>query len=339
MKIIWSWSIDHEVDRILTSAGEVTSGFFRLQGFLPLPWKKDVRYISNGVYLPEIKYQNIKNFWIQCGRLDNTKFPLVAPQELINQTRSQMLQIGLKSPPTSTLIEETNKIIPQVISFLFKFVPSAPKVNSIVIHPSYFGTCGSFSLINEAGEVVLFPRIDQGIKTIVECLLTSILRENSINELKADWSETEFLIDWLIHSSSLSQILPTDNVWSGTLNQTRSTVCTDLQEESTRFLSSIGAPSPTTQTFSIKDKVVHFAKKPLATLTARELNLMSKLIELSPSPLNNDQIGDLIFAKEDKFSLSAISKTIERLRTKLEVQGISPHYLATASGIGYYLKN
>ena len=112
-----------------------------------------------------------------------------------------------------------------------------------------------------------------------------------------------------------------------------------LTEESNQFLQKIGVINHTSTHFSLKEGIVYFGSTPLTSLTTREHSILTELINRTPKPLSIDEIADLIFPKEEKFSLTAIGKTIERLRKKLSELGISSSYLATASGVGYYLKN
>jgi DNA-binding response OmpR family regulator len=159
-----------------------------------------------------------------------------------------------------------------------------------------------------------------------------------MKNLAADWSQTEFLVDYLLHSSALRDLLPLDPTWQATtLTTSRSN--TLLRAESQQFLTQIGAPTPTTQHFSLRNSNIYYGDNPLSTLTSRENIIMSKLIEKSPSPATVDELADLLFPNSDKFSLAALTKCVERLRDKLETLGIPRHVIATASGVGYYLNN
>ncbi|PIS17884.1 hypothetical protein COT54_02285 [Candidatus Collierbacteria bacterium CG09_land_8_20_14_0_10_46_12] len=340
MKIIWDWSLDSETDRLLDVANGIGNGFFALQGFCPLPWPSTSKHsIASSVYLPSLNYISIPNFWSSVAKLDSRQYPLVTSKSLFNSTKSLLSSISLLPPNYGELERLTSTTVPQVINFIKKFISNITLPSELLIRPTHFGTGGSFSLIDDSGKITIYLRIDKGIKTIVECLLTSLLRGNAMQELAASWSETEFLTDWLITSSALSTILPADPTWESTLSTTRRSVSTALQAQSAHFLAQISAPTPTSQTFLAKSGQIYFGDCPLSSLTSREVALMTRLVAKSPAPLTLDEIGDLIFNQEDKFSLAAISKTIERLRTKLESSGISRHYLATASGVGYYLKN
>lgn len=63
------------------------------------------------------------------------------------------------------------------------------------------------------------------------------------------------------------------------------------------------------------------------------------LIKNSNNVVSFDQISDIIFVNEEKFSLFALAKFIQRLREKLEMNGISGSFIQTLRGKGYLLKN
>lgn len=339
MKITWEWSPNSEAHRIIDTARQIDDGFYYLQHFLPLPWSHDVKYTHSGVYLPLLNYDQIPNFWLKASKLTKGFYPLDIPSSLSSQIESNLAHCNLVSPDITNLKNITTSTLPKVIDFIKILSPTSRIPSSIVIHPTYFGTLGSFAWDKTNTAIIIFLRHDQGIKTIVECLLTCILRRDATDQLAATWNETEFLVDWLIQISSLANILKNDVAWQGTLKTTRSAYSPLDVEMSEKFLTQIGVVAKYTKAFTIKDELIYFNGLLLANLTPRESSLLSLFITKSPSPVSNDEIGNILFSNEEKFSLATIAKTIERLRTKLEIMGISRHYLATASGFGYYLKN
>lgn len=339
MEIIWDWSTETEANRLLQTTRDISNGFFHLQNFQVLPWDPKGSSFNSGVYLPKLDYLSIPNFWSKVAKLNNGTLPIIAPDSLSSQTKGLLSVLDLASPDTSQLVQTTELVFPKVISFLESFVPGVIIPTTITICPTYFGTLGSFSLIDESRQITIYIRVDQGIHTLVECLLTSTLRPAAYKELLANWGETEFLVDWLIAKSSLKELLPPDTAWEGTLATTRGKLSPSTISTSIDFLHSIGAPSPDHQHFTTVDGLVCFNKTVIFNLSQRENALLVAMIAKSPLPICFDEIGNTLFTKDEKFSLAAISKTIERLRTKLNDLGISSAYLSTASGIGYYLKN
>jgi hypothetical protein len=339
MKITWDWSLETEVDRLLQSARNVGNGFYANQGFYPLPWSPTCTYLKNAVYLPPLPYPQITRFWLRVSLLDTANLPARYPAHFHTLMIDALRPLALTSPDLTTLHDQVQLILPRVIRSLHRLVPTLPLPQSILIHPTYFGTTGSFNWMDRTGQVLIYHRIDCGIRYLVECLLTSLLREQAVKKLSATWGETEFLVDWLLDQTELSQIVPTDPSWAGTLSTARTQTSSIIIEHSNAFLQTIGAPLPTTHHFSSLNSQIYFGDKPLYTLTAKEVAIFNALLAAAPKSVSLDQIGDLIFTQAEKYSLAAINKAIERLRKKLNSLGISSSYLATASGVGYYLKN
>ena len=52
-----------------------------------------------------------------------------------------------------------------------------------------------------------------------------------------------------------------------------------------------------------------------------------------------DKLSDIIFNEGEEFSLWAIAKVVQRLRDKLEQNGVSGSFIQTLRGQGYALKN
>ncbi len=338
MKIIWDWSLESETNRLMQSARNIGNGFYALQNFYPLPWTKSNKYLTCGVYLPLIKYQSIPRFWFSASRLDDHNLPMHTPPTIARELQSFLTPLSLTEPDYHTLASTFETTTPQVLSFIKHAFPTIPLPSQITIYPTYFGTTGSFNWMTSAGQVVIYHRIDQGIRSLVECLLTSIIRPHALKHGNGGWSETEFLVDYLLQYSALNQIVPLDPSWSPTHKNTAVNK-TSVRDKSVEFLRTIGAPTSNTQKFSIHDDQVYFDNKALPSLSRKESLILHSLVRSAPQPISIDTIADLIFTKEDKFSLSAINKTIERLRKKLATLGISSSYIATASGVGYYLKN
>ena len=339
MKIVWDWSLKSETERVVDASIGISNGFYRLNHFLPLPWSPSCRYLVSGVHLPVLPYATIPSYWSRVARLSNADYPLQIPGSVRTTMQEFIGSLALTAPATDRLAELCVAIMPAVSAWLKQFVPGVSLPTQLTIHPTYFGTTGSFNNLPASHHMVIYLRIDQGIHTLVECFLTSILRQTAIQDLSADWAETEFLVDWLLTKSSLIESSPPSLSWRGTIASTRSRFPASLISESTRFLKSIGAPLNEKHAFSVDDNDLYFGKTLLTNLTAREHAILQKLVVCAPSPVTTDELADILFPNPDKFSLDALAKAIERLRTKFAALGISPSYLATASGTGYYLRN
>ena len=66
--------------------------------------------------------------------------------------------------------------------------------------------------------------------------------------------------------------------------------------------------------------------------------MLVTLIEKQGEIVTYDEISEILFKTEEEYSLYAISKTIQRLRDKLEKNGISGNLIQTLRKKGYLLK-
>lgn len=182
---------------------------------------------------------------------------------------------------------------------LSRLLPDIQLPTTLTIHPTYFGTQSSFHRSISPNEIVIYLRIDQNIAHLIETYLALVLQ--STTSLK---TPSRMLI-----------------------------------KQSQQLLTQIGAPQTTKHPFTINNNCIYYSTTPLSNLTAREQTLLADLIKYSPHPLTYDEIADDIFVNDTKYSLEAISKVVSRLKAKLQELGISTHYIASASGVGYYLRN
>lgn len=339
MKTIWEWSLATEAERIINTAQGIGNGFFHLHHFYPLPWDPKISYLHQGVYLPTLSYASLPNFWHRSLKFDS-KSMVLPPQlaDISNAITNQLSTLPLSCPDYSSLEQEWDRLSPRFFNLISSLTPYAPKVRSLTIHPTYFGTGGSFNWSNgDPTDIIIYLRVDQPAATIAECILTAITRPYLNQTRHATWEESEFLVDYLLQETELASLFSIPHV--GTLTNLRRNIQTKILETSTQFLTQIGAPGSSAQSFSLVNNVPHFGHCPLTNLSNRECLIMTKLIEKSPMPATIDELADLLFPNLDKFSLAALTKCIERLRAKLETLGISRYHIATASGVGYYLKN
>lgn len=338
MKIVWEWSLEHEAERILEMSLKIKNGFYHLHHFLPLPFdlinkRSDT---SHHVYLPDLPYAKIPRYWESAGQVGES-YPLKHLGPISDQLVQYLTLLRLPSLDNQSIQADSKAYLPKVISWLSHTFPNLPLPETILIHPSYFGTSGSFFFNQELKTVVLYLRHDQGIYPLVEILLTALLRPHAGKTLYTDWEKTEYLVDYLLIESNLKELLPAHSSWTPTTIPPHYSL--SLIKESTDFVKKIGLSDHVECQFSLQGETIYFNKVPLTDFSTSQFALLKALITRSPAPLSIDEIADLIFTKEEKFSLSAIGKTIERLRKKLTSLGISSSYIATASGVGYYLKN
>ncbi len=335
MVTTWEYSLELEAKRLLHNAHQIAVGFYKINGFVVLPYES-AKDLDNFVSFPNLPYLSIPRFWERAARLDVSTLPIEVPSDLLNETVELLKKANLPKPNYQKIQRVWRKHQNKVISQIYELIPSRKDtITKIVIWPTAFGTGGSFNQSKNPPEpVYIWLRQDRGISSLIECILTSITRPDVYRHLNGLWQESEIIVDWLLAYSPLYKLLKKldkDVFETLTIKSTRVKQQADLLQKSESFLRQIGAPvinieavkQVSTQTFSPKEKEI--------------LNL---LISKSPQIVTMDQIGDVMFQKNpDSYSLFAISKLIQRLRDKLEKNGVSGSFIQTKRGEGYLLIN
>jgi hypothetical protein len=315
-----------------------------------VPWEPGDNISPTAMPFPELPYQTIPRFWDRVKRVDTKNFPLNFPPELVEATTDLLDKLNLRKPEIgqvkTTWNQAKNKLM-ETIETIISGQPNGkfrklPIVKQIIIHPTYFGTTVSFSVAESFPAVVeMYLRIDRDIYSIIEAILSAITRHEVYENLNGLWSESELLVDWLLMKSSLSLILkkyqPKSN-FIPTVKYTRMKQSAKLMTQSEEFYRRLGVPI-LKNVFGLKDDQATIADRPMENISAREQKILAIMINKSNTIVTIDELADTLFSSDEKFSLAAIAKTIQRLRDKLEQNGVSGSFIQTLRGQGYVLKN
>lgn len=342
METIWEHSIDSEVQRLIHCAHQISIGFYQINGFVILPTGSD-QISGHIVSFPKLDYCSIPRFWSDVAKIETTHIPFEIPSKLFIDTKSLLEKSNIKpSRDQKNLKTIWEKHQDKIMETIYSLIPyKSSLITSLKIITTNFGTTMSFNSLSH-GQVALYLRTDQNISTIVEGILSSLTRSDITQKLEGSWSESEMVVDWLISCTKLASVLrSTDSDYlkkSLTLKNIRSQQDGQLNEISQAFLNQIGSPSAS-NIFSLnKNNQPLVRNKPIKDLTQKEERILSLLITSSPGLVKYDDIGNVLFGEnEDSFSLYAITKTIQRLRDKLETNGVSGSHIQTIRRRGYLL--
>ncbi len=341
MKTVWEYSEKTEAERLIHTAHQMAVDFYRANNFIVLPYAPN---IDNPliVTFPDLSYKNISKFWDKVKKVDVLDYPLVIRKDLLDQTISLIKTSNLNSVNFESVKNNWGKAQKDVLDMIYKVMPSKRgKIKEIRIHPTGFGTSSSFSFKDKNGLFVVYLRQDQGIKTIAEAIVTTLTRTDIYNDLSGTWSESELVTDWIVTKSAVADVInqySKNDPFTPTLKGVRVKEFAKLNQESNDFYKKLGIKFEK-KFFGVNGKIPEINKQPIEKLNHPEKVLMSLLIQNSNDVVTIDQIAENIYPNENNFSLYAIAKTVERLRGKLELNGISGSHIQTSRGKGYLLKN
>jgi len=341
MKTVWEYSIKNEAERLVHCAHQIIVGFYRTNNFIVLPYNPNSNN-TQVVSFPFLPYTEIPRFWEQAKKVNVNDLLIADNQKLVESVLTYIQKASLKKPSFEATKKLWAKVESKVLSEIYKVLPSKKdKVKKIIIFPTVFGTSCSFSWVDSTGTVYIYLRDDQGIYAITEAIITSLTRKDVYDKLEGVWAESEIITDYLVTETSIAKVLQKyENAqnYIPTLKGVRVKQQAKLLSESDDFYVKLGIPS-FTKPFSLNGLIPEINKTPIDNLNIKERLILKRLIEKANLIVTFDELADELFNDENDFSLYAIAKTIQRLRDKLETNGISGSYIQTLRGKGYLLKN
>ncbi|MEK7163828.1 MAG: helix-turn-helix domain-containing protein [Patescibacteria group bacterium] len=327
IKTTWEFSLDHEAQRLIHVTSQISVGFFKVNGFYPVPYGSvPPQYIT--VLLPDLPFLTIPRFWEKVAKIPVSQMHMIDQPILTSQLKK--LLINVPTPPDISKIKtQWEKISEKFFEQVYALLPNKKGlIKEIIIWPTNFGTSCSFSKIEYTpGKVYVWLRADQGIESIGWAILSALTRQDLTDHLGGLWQESQILVDWLMNETVLAKFFSHPRKTMYTL---RSKQNATMLEISTKFLTKIGAPNIDSSVIKEIDTT---------SFTLREKRLLDLLIAKSPQIVTFDEINELLTNNYEQFSLYAISKSIQRLRDRLEKSGISGSFIQTKRGEGYLLVN
>ncbi|EKD99578.1 MAG: hypothetical protein ACD_22C00230G0002 [uncultured bacterium] len=348
----WIFSMDIELDRLASNLMLVENGFYQINSFRLDPYsdKKFTSYSSHkniqkydiNVVIPDYDYKSIPFFWETRKDFKYVEKPTIPYQLKLTKFQRQQIETiynaTVKSKECwdiSKVKKAWDKINPKIYKALSKALPFSIPTN-LVIYPSRLGTIASF--LPATNTIVMTLREDASEQTIVNIIIRSLLRKRSQEELLTSWSESSAIEDWFLTCSTfakeMSQI--TGKRYHPLLKNLRKKVKSKGIVESDKFVKNIGV-STKPFGFEVKNDAVLVDSRKVDLKNPRYMQILKAMIAKPDKTLTVDEIGTMFNSDNSEFSDYAVSKTMERLRTRLENEGISGSYIQTVRGQGYRL--
>lgn len=337
----WEFSLDTETERILHTAHQISVGFYKLNNFIVLP-KLSKTLNANLVAFPDLKYKSIPKFWGKATKIDIYSNPFKIDPKLRKDLRGLLNNSNTPTPEYESVKNLWEKAQKEILKTIYEILPSKRGLlKKIKIYPTKTGTGCSFTLSANEGYMYMYLRDDQGIHAITESIITSLTRNDIYKNLDGTWQESEIITDFLVTQTKLAKVLQKyegKEKYIPTIKGTRVKDVGNLQKLSDEYYKKLNVPNFNSP-FTLNGLTPEVNKKPILNLTPKEKQVMYLLIRNSNNITSFDQISDIIFNSYDNFSLFAMAKFIQRLREKLEKNGVSGSFIQTIRSKGYLLKN
>jgi hypothetical protein len=331
----FDYSIKWDVDRLAYYLGELPTQKLQNRGYHLLPYLPP-HAPGNIIYLPNLPYLTILPS-IKKIQQQPTHTPMVLTAKIYNDLRKivtptwspKMLQE--KTNEMQTQWNTINRVFWRLLTTIYPQFTNIPI--QIKIHVSTYGTPISFNLFSPEKPIVyLFPRVDQNMGTIVEGLLTAILRPKLQNIDHRSWEQIEAIIDHLLTDSAFARLYPQPikpTLWSLESDLQHSDWITDSQN----FESKLGIyqESP----WAKKQDKHYYGAIEIQNLSHKEEILLEVLLTKRSQTVRNEELADVLWPNDENWSLWRVAKSISRLRSKIKASGINLPVIHARRKYGY----
>jgi DNA-binding winged helix-turn-helix (wHTH) protein len=344
-KVFVSYSPTTESERILHTISGVATGFYIENGWYVLPCLKKYQKVNSSVLLPTLNYLDILGSYKSIS--SNKKYKdnsenTVTNKQLLNKVESEIIKskvfVPLDKSKLNKLEKEYSKLLLPAIRQIKQSIPIYKDIDfNICVKPTHFGVCMSFDSIKQKDfekkfvDICITVRLDWPIEQVLEGLASSVSR--GLIEATNTWRETEAVSDFIT-----KYVLGAYNV-KGTINSV-SKRDDKLLHKSIEYLLSLQAPINLPLNFNADQNVIsYYGENVTNHFSPYEFRVLKMLITNKNKTVSIDEISEGIYKTNAdlKFTLWGITKTVQRVRDKLEEIGVPRTMIQNVKGEGFKL--
>lgn len=332
-KTTFMWNEDTEVERVFNTCISTASGFFNIKNFLVMP--SLLRGNAACVYLPNIQYNGIHNFWINIGRYSDSSYIRV-PKNIQIKLKKLLPLVSVQN--TKTLASKKlqwKQIEKPFWRHVKRLAIQTPlTIHSLEVRITGYGTISSYVYNkNDKNHLVCYLRKDMSVAHLAEIILTALFRSTQ-KTLNIPWEATEGMVDILLTKSTLAKYCTNYKPTLYATNHTRRI----HQTLSKKYVASLGLLFE--KPFTVQKDTIYFLGKSLSPkLTKSQATILKFCIQNENSIVNYDMLGSLLWSSDEQFSLWAINKQLQRLEAKLQMNGVPNTMFRIVRGQGFVLTN
>jgi len=335
-----SYSVETEASRLyLTTIKHILNGFFTKNNWYVIQMGINYKIMDPVVILPKLNYRPIiKKYWVN-GFLEKQyeNDEKIITKYLVSELIRTQTFTEISTKELNKLQKTYENILKKVLQKTYQVLDYIkPGYVDINIYPSYLSTCGSFSVCNPSDEkkvINLMPRLDVFKESIVELFASSITRAVLDKNPNISWRETESVSDFL------TKYVYGYKNYRGTLD-----IVTEynpqLMHQSLSYLMELGFPTGQFIEYNQDNHQLAVGGNDLSQiLSPYEIRLVEALVKCKSKTLSYDAIAEELYNShaDVKFSLWGITKTVQRVRDKLEKYGIPRGVIRNIKGEGFEL--
>ncbi len=321
-----------ETERVLHACLQTSLGFYRDKKFVVLP--SLIKGSPASVFLPPLAYQEYPHFWQEVRKI-KLNFPIKAPPQLFNFIANQLEEEKINNhQPLRRFEKEWGKVEKKFWSAVKVLMPRLNQViTGLEVRVTGYGSISSYQFVDNWGKQprIFYLRQDATIGHLAEAILTSLLYTLG-NKYQMSWETQETMVDYFLTQTTLAKIFGN---YRPTLSSLKK-VAPKLKHQSDAYLASLGLEIG--QSLRLKNKQIYLGEKNIdARFTKSEHRILSYFLTHQNRVIDRFSLSDILWQDDDKFSLWALHKQVQRLSYKLRRLN-TKQILKPIRGRGYILE-
>ena len=270
-----------------------------------------------------------KSFWSKYTKIKKEiakNYPIYTGREF-----STLYKSILKLSPLSIkqAEENWNEVAGEFGSILNTlFVNNLQNVN---VYLTYFGTVSSYN--HKGRNLNIYLRKDADISQIAFCILSYYIHKYPS---KLTWQEQQRAVDFLLLNTKLNNLFPK---FHSVIDSSKNPECDiSLILNSEKLYKELGINLKSS--IEYKNNKVYIMGEQVTNLTKQEQLVLHEMFINKNQVTTFEQISNVLWGDDfSAFSLQAISKTIERIRSKITNAGLNRQVIFTRRKEGYLLND
>lgn len=335
-----TYSVTTEALRVIHDLYHLNKGFYLANGWYPVEYTNSP--LSNDVCFAKIQYNNLNTQIQEICKYRSANHFKISNDTLIKIFENELLTSGSFIKINEVQLNKYHKNVVKVLK------PAITKASSTFSHlknkkinvnvsPTHFGTCGSFSYAslgelqqNKDIDVTIYIRLDQKVENTIEYLASSLSR-GFIDHLPWQCTEavsdfiTKYVFDYTDHTPTLDKVKQ---------------FSPQRLQNSLTFLHKNKLPTGKLLEYNdMEHKIYLLGQNISKELTQYEFRALRQLIKNTGTTVTFDELSAGLYKTDadEKFTFWGITKTIQRVRNKLEKLGVPREQIVNVKGQGFKL--
>jgi hypothetical protein len=339
----WVSDLRSETLRVLYTCASIAQEVYLDNQFVVLPaLPRSMQSMS--VILPKLTAFQSPLFWKRVRAFVKRTIPVQADDQLIQMVEPELASIlAAEDQPIewAKLQRNWRAIAPAFYQALDMVIPGArEKISLVTIIPTRYGTRSSFSAHGTfPANIAMYLRQDATVRNIAEGIVSALTRADVLEHFKVRWDQAKVLVDWILERSSVALVLR-GLVKVDDKAGMRKQQIEHIFKKSKNYCKEAWIPFQQDKeggSFEVLDNSAILVGGRQYALSYQEYALLQSFLSQRGQTVSYDILADAVFPS-GSFSLFALAKAVQRLRTTMRTAGLDPGLIQSVRGVGYVLR-